>query len=74
MGIAFVRSLGGSLYYVTFINDSTRKIWVIYFLKNKSDVFSTFVKWKAEVKNQTGARVKCLRSDSGGVYKFLCST
>ena len=57
----------------TFIDDSTRKVWV-YFLKNKSDVFSTFVKWKAEVENQTGARVKCLRSDNGGEYsskKFI---
>ena len=48
--LAPIRSLGGSLYYITFIDDSTRKVWV-YFLKNKSDVFSTFVKWKAEVEN-----------------------
>ena len=66
-GPAPVKSLGGSLYYITFIDDSTRKVWV-YFLKNKSDVFSTFVKWKAKVENQTGARVKCLRSDNGGEY------
>ena len=66
-GPAPVRSLGGSLYYITFIDDSTRKVWV-YFLKNKSDVFSTFIKWKAEVENQIGARVKCLRSDNGGEY------
>ena len=31
-GLAPVRSLSGSLYYVTFIDDSTRKVWV-YFLK-----------------------------------------
>lgn len=29
-----VSSIEGSLYYVTFIDDSTRKVWV-YFLKNK---------------------------------------
>ena len=34
-------SLGGSRYYITFINNCSRKIW-IYFLKNKSDVFDTF--------------------------------
>ena len=45
-GSVLVRSLGGSRYYVTFIDDSIRKIWV-YFLKNKSDVFATFKKWKA---------------------------
>ena len=34
-------SLGGSRYYITFIDDCSRKVWV-YFLKNKSDVFDTF--------------------------------
>ncbi|PON74499.1 Ribonuclease H-like domain containing protein [Parasponia andersonii] len=38
-----VTSLGGSRYYVTFIEDSSRKVWV-YFLKNKSDVYDTFKK------------------------------
>ena len=38
-----VTSLGGSRYYVTFIDDSSRKSWV-YFLKNKSDVSETFKK------------------------------
>ena len=33
-------SLGGSRYYITFIDDLSRKVWV-YFLKNKSDVFKT---------------------------------
>ena len=66
-GPAPIQSLGGSRYYVTFIDDSTRKVWV-YFLKNKSDVFNTFRKWKAEVENETGMRLKCLRSDNGGEY------
>ena len=35
-----VASLGGSRYYITFIDDSSRKVW-IYFLKNKSDIDST---------------------------------
>ena len=38
-----VASLGGSRYYITFIDDSSRKVWV-YFLKNKFDVFETFKK------------------------------
>ncbi|KAE8708902.1 Detected protein of unknown function [Hibiscus syriacus] len=37
--------------YVTFIDDSTRKVWV-YFLKKKSEVFDTFRKWKAMVENE----------------------
>ncbi|KAL8112467.1 hypothetical protein AgCh_019972 [Apium graveolens] len=63
-GPTTVASLGGSRYYVTFIDDSTRKVWV-YFLKNKSDVFATFKKWKTEVENQTSLKVKSLMSDNG---------
>ena len=33
-------------------------------MKHKSDVFATFKKWKAEVENQTGLKVKYLRSDT----------
>ena len=31
-------------------------------------MFATFQKLKAEVENQTGLKVKCLRSDIGGEY------
>ncbi|KAE8668800.1 TBC1 domain family member 15-like [Hibiscus syriacus] len=57
-----------SLYYITFIDDSTRKVWV-YFLKKKSEVFDTFRKWKVMVENESGLKVKRLRSDNGGEYK-----
>jgi hypothetical protein len=40
-----VSSLGGSRYYVTFIDDETRKKWV-YCIRKKYDVFDTFKKWK----------------------------
>ena len=63
-----VSSLGGSRFYVTFIDDFSMKVWV-YFLKHKSDVFATFKKWKVEVKNQIGLKVKCLRSDNGGEHE-----
>jgi hypothetical protein len=38
-----VSSLGGSRYYVSFIDDATRKTWV-YCIRQKSDVFDTFKK------------------------------
>ena len=41
MGLAQVSFLGGSHYYVTFIDDATRKVWV-YFLRYKYNVFQTF--------------------------------
>ena len=62
-----VSSLGGSRFYVTFIDDFSKKVW-FYFLKHKLDVVATFKKWKAEVKNQTGLKVKYLRSDNGEEY------
>ena len=66
-GPSLVASLGGSRYYITFIDDSSKKVWV-YFLKNKSDLFETFKKWKAVVETETSLRVKFLRSDNRGEY------
>lgn len=66
-GLAQVSSLGGSSYCVIFIDDATRKVWV-YCIRNKSDVFDIFVKWKALVENETCLKLKCLRSDNGGEY------
>ena len=62
-----VSSLGGSHYYVTFIDDATRKTWV-YCIQQKSDVFDTFKKWKALVENEIEKSLKCLRLDNGGEY------
>ena len=66
-GPSLVASLGGSRYNITFIDDSSRKVWV-YFLKNKFDVFKTFKKWKVMVKTEIGLKIKCLRLDNGGEY------
>ncbi|GJS86807.1 putative RNA-directed DNA polymerase [Tanacetum coccineum] len=66
-GPTSVASIGGSRYFVTFIDDNSRKVWV-YFLKNKSEVFNTFKKWKAAVDNEINLRVKCLKFDNGGEY------
>ena len=66
-GPAPVKSLGGSQYYVTFIDDSTRKAWV-YFLKNKSNAFSVFKRQRKEVETQTGLKIKCFKSDNGREY------
>ena len=66
-GLAQISSLGGSHYYVTFINNTTRKVWV-YFLRQKYDVFQTFKKWKWLVKNEIGRKFKYLKFDNGGEY------
>jgi len=58
-----VKSFGGSLYYVTFINDFSRKMW-IYFMKTKGEVFNKFQEFKAEVENLIGKTIMILRSDN----------
>ena len=62
-----VASLRGSRYYVTFIDDHNRKVWV-YFLKHKSNVFNVFKVWKSIVETEIDLKLKCLRSDNGGEY------
>ena len=38
-------------------------------MKHKSDVFSIFKMWKALVENQTGRKIKYLRTDNGLEYR-----
>jgi hypothetical protein len=75
-------SIGGSTYFLTFIDDFSRKTW-IYFLKHKSDALGCFQKFKSLVEKQSGYYIKCLRTDKGGEYisrefqnfvKFMAST
>ena len=61
-------SLVGSTYFLTFIDDFSRKTWV-YFLKNKSETFSKFKEFRGFVEKQSGLPIKVLRSDRGGEYK-----
>ena len=66
-GLGQVKSLGGSRHYATFIDNATRKTWV-YYIRKKIDVFVIFKKWKALVENETGKRLKRIRSYNGGEY------
>ena len=62
-------SLIGFDYYVTFIDDHSRKTW-IYFLRSKKseDVLQRFQEFKALVENQIGRRIRALKSDNRGEY------
>ena len=59
--------IGGNRFYVTFVDDFSRKTWV-YLLKHKSEVFGYFKTWKWKVEKQSGKKIKCLRTDRGGEY------
>lgn len=62
------RALSGAEYFVTFIDDHSRKTW-IYFLKTKDEVFDHFREFKALVENATRKKIKVLRSDKWwGIY------
>ena len=55
------------MYFVIFIDNFSRKVWV-YFMWHKLETFAKFKLWKAEVENQTGKKVKCLRTDNDTEY------
>lgn len=62
-----VESLRGSRYFLLFKDECTgfRKV---YFLRHKSEVFEKFKEFDVLVQNQTGNKVKVLRSDNGTEY------
>jgi len=57
----------GNRYYITFVDDYSRYVW-IDFIREKSDAFSAFKKWKRYAENQFNQRVGTLRTDGGGEY------
>jgi transposase InsO family protein len=66
-GVAPVVSHAHYKYFVTFIDDFSCFTWV-YFLRAKGEVFSVFKCFLALLETQFSARIKVLRSDSGGEY------
>ena len=66
-GLAQTPTINGCRYYVTFIDDFSRKTW-IYFLTAKSEAFDKFKEFKTYVEKEYGTWIKCLRTDGGGEY------
>ncbi|CAA0808944.1 Unknown protein [Striga hermonthica] len=62
-----VESLGGRRYFLTFIDDASRKVWV-YFLNTKDQMFEYFKSFHVMVERETGKKLKYLPSDNGGEY------
>ncbi|KAL7372232.1 hypothetical protein ABVT39_012552 [Epinephelus coioides] len=60
-------SIGGAKYFVTFIDDYSR-CCKVYFLKQKSEVFSKFKEFEKTFSNECGQKVTRLRTDNGGEY------
>ncbi|MCO5614245.1 hypothetical protein L7F22_068525 [Adiantum nelumboides] len=61
------QSITGSFYFATFIDDFS---WytTVYFLKNKSQLFSYFKEYCASAQRQHDVPIQALQSDNGGEY------
>ena len=60
-------TLGGALYYVTFIDDH---VWV-YALKSKDQVLDVFEDFHVKVERQIGKQLKSVRAHTNGEYRGL---
>lgn len=60
-------SLGGMRYFITFIDDYTKKVHV-YLLKDKMSVLEVFKDFKSKVENELERKIKVIRSDNGTEY------
>ena len=62
-----MQSISGTRYLLTFIDDAMCYA-TVYSIRNKSDTFDQFVNHLTYVENQSGEKLKILRSDGGGEY------
>ncbi|KAK4381331.1 Retrovirus-related Pol polyprotein from transposon RE2 [Sesamum angolense] len=58
---------GGFSYFITFTDGHSRYGYV-YLMRYKSEAFVRFKEFRLEVENQTGCKIKTLRSGRGGEY------
>ncbi|KMQ83988.1 retrovirus-related pol polyprotein from transposon tnt 1-94, partial [Lasius niger] len=61
------KSIGGTRYMLTFIDDHSRKVFV-YFLVSKDEVPNRFEEFKTYIERQMNRPIKCLRTDNGTEY------
>lgn len=57
-------SKGDERYFISFIDDYLRCVWVYYF-RFKDNDFDTFKEWKDIIENQMGRRIKKILTDNG---------
>ena len=62
------KSLDAVLYFVTFIDDYSRKVWAFFF-NSKDQVLGIFKHFHASVEREKGRKLKCVRADNVGEYR-----
>ena len=60
-------SIGGKYYFITFIDDHTRNIW-LYLMRHKHESYTKFREFKALVELQSEHHIKVLHTNGGGEY------
>lgn len=60
-------TISGFQFYLVLVDDYSWYSW-LYLLKNKSDVFIVFSKFKVQVENQFSTTIKVIRSDGGDEF------
>ncbi|XP_026450554.1 uncharacterized protein LOC113350634 [Papaver somniferum] len=66
-GSSITTIMGGSRWFVTFIDDCTRMTWVCL-MENKSTVTALFQQFHKMINTQYNKQIQVLRSDNGGEY------
>ena len=61
------KSHARSQYFVTFVDDHNRKLWVSK-LKTKDEVLTVFKEFHAIVERETDWKLKAIRADNEGEY------
>jgi len=60
-----IKSLGGATYFVTFIVDASKTMWV-FPIKGKDQVVDIFLKFHMDVERETNKRLRCIRTNNSG--------
>lgn len=63
-GPSKVASAGGKKYFLSIIDDYSRKVWV-YALARKDEVFEKFKAFQASIERMTEEKIKSIRTDQG---------
>ena len=61
------KTFGDALYFVIFIDDFSRKLWVNV-LKTKNQVLGVFKQFHALVERDSGKKLKSIHTNNGGEY------
>ena len=69
-GPAYVHSTTGAKYYVSFLDDYSKFLW-LFPIKLKSDVENVFLNFQTYVEKQFDRKIKAIQSDWGGEYRRL---